>query len=40
MSRGKRVILSKVPTIFDLAGTSKVSEKVAINWLDRNREQE
>lgn len=36
---GEKVILSKIPSIFDLAGTSKVSEKVAINWLDRNREE-
>jgi AbrB family looped-hinge helix DNA binding protein len=36
---GNRVILTKVPSLFDLAGTSKLSKEEASNQLDRMREE-
>jgi AbrB family looped-hinge helix DNA binding protein len=35
-----KVVLTKVPSIFDLAGTSKLSREEAFKRLDEMREQE
>jgi len=35
-----KVILTKVPSLFDLAGTSKISRDEAFKQLDRMREEE
>jgi len=35
-----KVILTKVPSLFDLAGTSDLSEREAIRQLDAMREEE
>ncbi len=35
-----RVVFAKVPSIFDLAGTSKLSREEAFKLLDRIREEE
>ena len=37
---GDKVVFSKVPSIFDLAGTSKMSTKEAFRALDAMREEE
>ncbi len=39
-AEGGRVILTKVPSLFDLAGTSKLSRDEAFERLDRMREEE
>jgi AbrB family looped-hinge helix DNA binding protein len=38
-AEGDRVILTKVPSLFDLAGTSELSREEAIRQLDRMREE-
>lgn len=38
-AQGGKVILTKVPSIFDLAGTSKLSRENAFEQLDRMREE-
>lgn len=35
-----RVILTKVPSLFDLAGTSSLSREVAFKQLDKMREED
>lgn len=35
-----KVILTKVPSLFDLAGTSKLSKDEAFNQLDEMREED
>ena len=37
---GQKVILTKVPSLFDLAGTSKLSTEEAFRQLDSMREEE
>ena len=37
---GQKVILTKVPSLFDLAGTSKLSTEEAFRRLDSMREEE
>lgn len=37
---GHKVILTKIPSIFDLAGTSRLSKEEAFEQLDRMREDE
>ena len=37
---GHKVILTKVPSLFDLAGTSKLSKEEAFRQLDEMREEE
>ncbi|MDG6900252.1 MAG: AbrB/MazE/SpoVT family DNA-binding domain-containing protein [Nitrososphaerota archaeon] len=39
-AEGGRVIFTKVPSLFDLAGTSKLSRDEAFERLDRMREEE
>lgn len=39
-SDGEKVILTKVPSLFDLAGTSKLSRAEAFKRLDSMREEE
>ncbi len=38
-AEGEKVILTKVPSVFDLAGTSKLSSDEAFEQLDRMREE-
>ena len=37
---GEKVVLTKVPSVFDLAGTSKLTAEEAFNRLDNMREEE
>ena len=37
---GERVVFTKVPSLFDLAGTSKLSKDEAFRLLDEMREEE
>jgi AbrB family looped-hinge helix DNA binding protein len=37
---GGKVILTKVPSLFDLAGTSKIGRDEAFKQLDKMREEE
>ncbi len=37
---GDKVILSKIPSVFDLAGTSRLSTEQAFKQLDKMREEE
>jgi AbrB family looped-hinge helix DNA binding protein len=37
---GGKVVFTKIPSIFDLAGTSKVSREEALKGLDAMREEE
>jgi AbrB family looped-hinge helix DNA binding protein len=37
---GKKIIFTKIPSIFELAGTSKMSMKQAFRRLDSMREKE
>lgn len=36
---GERVVFTKVPSVFDLAGTSKLSREAAFRQLDELREE-
>jgi len=40
VSDGEKVILTKVPSLFDLAGTSKMTRVEAFKRLDNTREEE
>lgn len=37
---GERVIFTKIPSLFDLAGTSKLTREEAFELLDKMREEE
>lgn len=37
---GERVIFTKIPSLFDLAGTCKMTREKAFDLLDRMREEE
>lgn len=37
---GEKVVLTKTPSLFDLAGTSKLSMEQAFRLLDKMREEE
>ncbi len=37
---GEKVVLTKAPSLFDLAGTSKLSMEQAFRLLDKMREEE
>lgn len=37
---GEKVIFTKIPSLFDLAGTSKLTREAAFQLLDRMREEE
>ena len=39
-TKGEKVIFSKIPSVFDLAGTSKLSREEAFRLLDKMREKE
>jgi len=39
-AQGEKVVMTKVPSVFDLAGTSKLSMKEALRRLDATREEE
>lgn len=39
-ANGERVIFTKIPSLFDLAGTSKLTKEEAFNYLDKMREEE
>ena len=39
-ANGERVIFTKIPSLFDLAGTSKLTREEAFNYLDKMREEE
>ncbi len=39
-TKGKKVIFSKILSVFDLAGTSKLSREGAFRLLDKMREEE
>lgn len=39
-ANGERVIFTKIPTLFDLAGTSKLTKEEAFNYLDKMHEEE
>jgi AbrB family looped-hinge helix DNA binding protein len=39
-AEGDRVILTKVPSVFDLAGTSKLSKEEAFKLLDKMRAED
>lgn len=39
-ANGDRVIFTKIPSLFDLAGTSKLTKEEAFNYLDKMREEE
>ena len=39
-TEGEKVILTKIPSLFDLAGTSKLSKDEAFEHLDRMRKKE
>ena len=36
----ERVVLTKIPSLFDLAGTSRLSKEEAFRLLDKMREEE
>jgi AbrB family looped-hinge helix DNA binding protein len=38
-TKGDKVIFSKIPSVFDLAGTSKLTREQAIRRLDKMREE-
>lgn len=37
---GEKVVLTKIPSLFDLAGTSKLTKAEAFRLLDKLREEE
>ena len=37
---GHRVVFTKVPSLFDLAGSSKLSRETAFRQLDKTREED
>lgn len=39
-TNGEKVIFTKIPSIFDLAGTSKLTQDEAFRLLDKMREEE
>jgi len=39
-TEGDRVILTKVPSVFDLAGTSKLTKEEAFKLLDKMRAED
>ena len=38
-TEGEKVVFSKIRSVFDLAGTSKLSQKRALELLDKMREE-
>jgi len=38
-AEGERVVFTKIPSLFDLAGTSKLTRAEALRLLDRMREE-
>ncbi len=38
-SEGEKVVFTKVPSVFDLAGTSRLSREEAVRRLDSSREE-
>lgn len=39
-TEGERVVFTKIPSLFDLAGTSKLTREEAFRLLDKMREEE
>lgn len=39
-SEGEKVIITKMPSLFDLAGTSKLTKEEAFRLIDKMREEE
>ncbi len=40
IANGKRVVFTKIPSLFDLAGTSRLTREQAIRLMDKMRKEE